>query len=219
MQRCTILFMSAKALYYLLSSLPLQRDQEVPESLAEKQMEAQSPPGNASAGQASRLSGLNSDVLLLCTPVTWRCWENQTLLKLAVDHFYNLYILTSQIFTELIINRTEIDKALLYFYKQAYNLKLYPCLMSNSDTCLGENEIEFGHGVTEGWAKTVGRVAGESLSEEVMFGLTWTAEGHSHTAIYLWQSQGSNAERAWDIWGMESGPICPECGERTEGGS
>ena len=43
--------------------------------------------------------------------------------------------------------------------------------MSNSDTCLGENEIEFGHGVTEGWAKTVGRVAGESLSEEVTFRL------------------------------------------------
>ena len=43
--------------------------------------------------------------------------------------------------------------------------------MSNSDTCLGENEIEFGDGVTEGWAKTVGRVAGESLSEEVIFKL------------------------------------------------
>ena len=49
--------------------------------------------------------------------------------------------------------------------------------MSNSDTCLGENEIEFGDGVTEEWAKTVGRVAGESLSEEVMFGLTRTVEG------------------------------------------
>ena len=44
--------------------------------------------------------------------------------------------------------------------------------MSNSDTCLGENEIEFG--VTEGWAKTVGRVAGESLSEEVIFKLSVT---------------------------------------------
>lgn len=44
--------------------------------------------------------------------------------------------------------------------------------MSNSDTCLGEREIEFGDGVAEGWVKTVCRVAGESLSEEVMFGLT-----------------------------------------------
>lgn len=44
--------------------------------------------------------------------------------------------------------------------------------MSNSDTCVGENEIGFGDGVTDGWAKAVGRVAGESLSEEVMFRLT-----------------------------------------------
>ena len=88
--------------------------------------------------------------------------------------------------------------------------------MSNSDTRLGENEIEFG--VTEGWAKTVGRVAGESLSEEVTFGLTWTVEVHSHTAICD-RDEGSNAERTWDIWGIESGPVCPECGKRTEGGS
>lgn len=60
--------------------------------------------------------------------------------------------------------------------------------MFSGDTCLGEREIEFGDGVAEGWVKTVGRVAGESLSEEVMFGLTWTVEGQSDD--YLWQRWG-----------------------------
>lgn len=44
--------------------------------------------------------------------------------------------------------------------------------MSNSDTCVGENKIEFGNSVTGGGGKILGRVDGKNLSEEVMFRLT-----------------------------------------------